>query len=238
MIAPSLIEDARNHSASTPGHRHEIRIPPLGLAGTPVLPADAYGLMVFVHGSGSSRLSPRKTKVATALNNRGIATLLFDLLTSAEEADRANVFDIPLLAKRLLETIRWLSQQPDLAHYQLGLFGASTGAAAPLLAAAVLPDRCSAVVSRAGRQALAGNAICKVRVPTRLIVGSADYSVIELNKQALDRLAGTKSLEIVPGAIHLFSEPGTLDAVIEFAAQWFGRHFKPDGHLLGTDRGS
>ena len=238
MIARSLIEDARHHSAITPGHRHEIRIPPLGLVGTLVLPADAYGLVVFVHGSGSSRLSPRNTKVATALNNRGIATLLFDLLTSAEEADRANVFDIPLLAKRLLETIRWLSQQPDLAHYPLGLFGASTGAAAALLAAAELPDRFSAVVSRAGRPDLAGNAIGKVRVPTLLIVGSADCSVIELNKQALDRLAGTKSLEIVPGATHLFSEPGTLDAVIELAAQWFGRHFRPDGQLLGTDRGS
>lgn len=188
-------------------------------------------MVVFVHGSGSSRLSPRNTKVATALNDGGIATLLFDLLTPAEEADRANVFDIPLLAGRLLETVSWLRQQPELTRLPLGLFGASTGAAAALLAAAELPDRFSAVVSRGGRPDLAGDALPKVIVPTLLIVGGADYGVIELNQQALERLGGTKSLEIVPGATHLFSEPGTLDAVIEHAAQWFKRYFRRDHHL-------
>jgi pimeloyl-ACP methyl ester carboxylesterase len=190
-------------------------------------------LVVFVHGSGSSRLSPRNTKVATALNDGGIATLLFDLLTPPEETDRANVFNIPLLAGRLLETVSWLRQQPELTRLPLGLFGASTGAAAALLAAAELPDRFSAVVSRGGRPDLAGDALPKVIVPTLLIVGGADYSVIELNKRALERLGGTKSLEIVPGATHLFSEPGTLDAVIELATQWFKRYFGPYGHLPG-----
>lgn len=204
----------------------EVQIPPSGLRGTLLAPTDAIGLVAFVHGSGSSRLSPRNTKVARALNRRGIATLLFDLLTPAEEMDRANVFDIRLLTDRLLETVRWLDKQPNLARLPLGLFGASTGAAAALSAAAELPGRVVAVVSRGGRPDLAGGALHKVRVPTLLVVGGADFGVIELNQQALEQLHGPKSLEIVARATHLFPEPGALDAVILLAAKWFERYMR------------
>lgn len=233
MNSRTRIRNAADHRPGASSHRREVRIPPLGLAGTLVVPADASGLVAFVHGSGSSRLSPRNTKVATALNEGGIATLLFDLLTPEEEADRSNVFDIPLLAGRLMETVRWLDEQPELARLPLGLFGASTGAAAALLAAAELPGRFSAVVSRGGRPDLAGAALSKVRAPTLLVVGGADFGVIELNKQALEQLGGAKSLEFVPGATHLFPEPGTLEAVIELARQWFNRYFGSGGHPRG-----
>jgi fermentation-respiration switch protein FrsA (DUF1100 family) len=206
------------------GGAREVRIPPLGLAGTLTLPAAAGALVVFAHGSGSSRLSPRNTLVARALNRRGMATLLFDLLTPAEEGDRANVFNIPLLATRLVGAVRWIDGEPALARLPLGLFGASTGAAAALVAAAELRERVGAVVSRGGRPDLAGAALDAARAPTLLIVGGADYGVIELNEQALARLRGPKQLTIVPGASHLFPEPGALEAVIEAAADWFTRH--------------
>jgi pimeloyl-ACP methyl ester carboxylesterase len=202
----------------------DIRIPPVGLAGTLRVPAAAYALVAFVHGSGSSRLSPRNMAVASALNNEGIATLLFDLLTPAEESNRANVFDIPLLADRLIDAVRWLNKDPLVANLPLGLFGASTGAAAALVAAAKLPHRIGAVVSRGGRPDLAGDALKMVRAPTLLIVGGADFGVIELNKEAFAQLQGPKALEIVPGASHLFPEPGALEAVIGHAAHWFERH--------------
>ena len=202
----------------------DIEIPPIGLAGILQIPKNAYGLVVFAHGSGSSRLSPRNMAVARALNDRGIATLLFDLLTPAEEADRANVFDIPLLADRLADAIRWLDHEASVAKLPLGLFGASTGAAAALVAAAKLPHRVGAVVSRGGRPDLAGDALDEVRAPTLLVVGGADTVVIELNEQALARLRAPKALEIVPGASHLFPEPGALEAVISYAANWFERH--------------
>ncbi len=202
----------------------DIAIPPIGLAGSLQIPKNAKALVVFAHGSGSSRLSPRNVAVARALSDRGIATLLFDLLTPAEEADRANVFDIALLADRLIDAVRWLDREPSVAKLPLGLFGASTGAAAALVAAARLPHRVGAVVSRGGRPDLAGDALDTVRAPTLLIVGGADYGVIELNEQALARLRAPKALEIVPGASHLFPEPGALEAVIGFAAKWFGRH--------------
>jgi len=205
----------------------DVRIAPLGLAGILQIPKQAYGLVVFAHGSGSSRLSPRNTAVARALNDRGVATLLFDLLTPAEEADRANVFDIPLLAERLTGSIHWLDSEPSAAKLPLGLFGASTGAAAALVAAAKLPRRVRAVVSRGGRPDLAADALEKVTAPTLLIVGGADYGVIELNEQALARLQGPKALEIVPGASHLFPEPGALEAVIDHAATWFERYLAP-----------
>jgi fermentation-respiration switch protein FrsA (DUF1100 family) len=211
------------HQQRTP-NSHEVRIPPLGLAGSLSVPAGAGALVVFAHGSGSSRLSPRNTMVARALNARGIATLLFDLLTPAEEADRANVFDIPLLAKRLVDVVRWIDGEAELARLPLGLFGASTGAAAALVAAAELGERVGAVVSRGGRPDLAGAALDVVRAPTLLIVGGADHGVIELNEQALARLPALKRLTIVPGASHLFPEPGALEAVIEHAADWFSRH--------------
>ena len=162
---------------------------------------------MFAHGSGSSRFSPRNTAVAEALNEEGIATLLFDLLTMEEEADRANVFNIPLLAERLVHVVRWLGRESAAGALPLGLFGASTGAAAALVAAARLGDRVGAVVSRGGRPDLAGDALDQIRTPTLLIVGGGDFGVIELNEQAFARLRGPKSLEIVPGASHLFPEP-------------------------------
>jgi pimeloyl-ACP methyl ester carboxylesterase len=165
--------------------------------------------------------------VASALNSQGIATLLFDLLTPTEEANRANVFDIPLLANRLVDAVRWLDGQPPVAKLPVGLFGASTGAAAALVAAAELPQRIGAVVSRGGRPDLAGASLDIVRAPTLLIVGGVDFGVIELNEEAFARLRGPKSLEIVPGASHLFPEAGALEAVIGHAARWFERHLKP-----------
>ncbi len=202
----------------------EVRIPPIGLPGNLQIPGGAASIVVFAHGSGSSRLSPRNRAVAEALNRDSIATLLFDLLTIDEEADRANVFDIPLLAARLVDAVRWLDRAPTVGGLPLGLFGASTGAAAALVAAAELGDRVGAVVSRGGRPDLAGDALARIRTPTLLIVGGADTAVIELNRLALARLAGPKALEIVPGASHLFPEPGALEAVIALAARWFERH--------------
>lgn len=181
--------------------------------------------MVFAHGSGSSRLSPRNVAVADALNGQGFATLLFDLLTSREEADRANVFDIPLLSQRLVDAVHWLDGEDSPARgNRLGLFGASTGAAAALVAAARLGDRVGAIVSRGGRPDLAGGVLDALRVPTLLIVGGADDVVITLNEQALARLQGPKALEIVPGASHLFPEPGALEAVIAHATRWFAHY--------------
>ncbi len=220
--ASRLMDEARRAS-----ERSDVHIPPIGLAGILQKPKDAYALVVFAHGSGSSRLSPRNTFVAQALNDRGIATLLFDLLTPAEEADRANVFDIPLLADRLVDAVRWIDHQESIAKLPLGLFGASTGAAAALVAAAKLPGRVGAVVSRGGRPDLAGNALDVVQAPILLIVGGADFGVIELNEQALARLRGPKALEIIPGASHLFPEPGALEAVIDHAAAWFERQLGP-----------
>jgi len=214
----------------------DVRIAPIGLAGTVHVPKAAYALVAFAHGSGSSRLSPRNMAVASALNARGIATLLFDLLTPEEEADRGNVFDISLLAARLVDAVRWMDGQPAVAKLPLGLFGASTGAAAALVAAARLPRRIGAVVSRGGRPDLAGDALELVRAPTLLIVGGADFGVIELNEQALERIRAPKAMEIVPGASHLFPEPGALEAVIGLAARWFERHLGPGSELTDTDR--
>jgi pimeloyl-ACP methyl ester carboxylesterase len=205
----------------------EIRIPPLGLDGTLNVPPEAHSLVVFVHGSGSSRFSPRNIAVAEALNHRGMATLLFDLLTSAEERERANVFDIPLLADRLIHAVHWVDRQPSLQRLFLGLFGASTGAAAALVGAARLPDRVGAVVSRGGRPDLAAEVLDQVRAPTLLIVGGDDLGVVGLNERALARLRCTKKLEIVPGASHLFPESGALEAVIDHAARWFEQHLAP-----------
>ena len=218
-----------NRSSTSASARREVQIAPLGLAGILQIPKTAYALIVFAHGSGSSRLSPRNTAVARALNDRGLATLLFDLLTPAEEADRANVFDIALLASRLGEAVSWIDKQPSLGKFPLGLFGASTGAAAALVAAAELSRRVGAVVSRGGRPDLAGVALDRVRAPTLLIVGGADFQVIELNEQALARLRAPKALEIVPGASHLFPEPGALEAVVEHAAAWFERYLGEHG---------
>jgi pimeloyl-ACP methyl ester carboxylesterase len=202
----------------------EVVIGPLGLAGTLHLPASASALVVFAHGSGSSRFSSRNMAVANALNAQGIATLLFDLLTPDEEQERTNVFDIALLAERLIEVVHWVDTQRGLAQLPLGLFGASTGAAAALVAAARLGSRVGAVVSRGGRPDLADAALDDVTAPTLLIVGGLDYGVIELNEQAFAQLKAQKAIEIVPDATHLFPEPGTLNIVIEHAARWFKTH--------------
>ncbi len=215
----------------------EVAIPPLGLAGTLVVPTTASGLVVFAHGSGSSRFSPRNAAVAQALNGRGFATLLFDLLTPGEETDRANVFDISLLAERLVDVVQWLGRREQMiANLPLGLFGASTGAAAALVAAARLPERIGAVVSRGGRPDLAGDALPMVRTPTLLIVGGADFEVIELNQAALGQLRAPKALELVPGASHLFPEPGAMDVVIELAVRWFEQHLAGPQRSYGGHR--
>lgn len=204
---------------------HVVHIPPIGLAGTLRIPAGAAALVVFAHGSGSSRLiSPRNTAVAEKLNEHGMATLLFDLLTTEEETDRANVFDIPLLTERVIDAVNWIGREPLTRNLRLGLFGASTGAAAALVAAARLGDRIGAIVSRGGRPDLAGDVLDQIRTPTLLIVGGIDFNVIELNEMAFARLRAPKALEIVPGASHLFPEPGALEAVIDHAAHWFHRY--------------
>ncbi|HVZ54258.1 MAG TPA: alpha/beta family hydrolase [Pseudolabrys sp.] len=218
----AAIRSAWDTVTEPPGR--EVKISPLGVAGTLDLPSPASALVVFAHGSGSSRFSPRNRVVAQALNRHGIATLLFDLLTPAEERDRTNVFDIDMLAERLVGVVQWIKRQPELARLPLGLFGASTGAAAALVAAARLGERVGAVVSRGGRPDLADAALDHVTAPTLLIVGGEDQGVIELNEKAYARLTAEKALEIVPGATHLFPEPGALERVIELAAQWFARH--------------
>jgi putative phosphoribosyl transferase len=191
------------------------------------LPAEAPGIVVFAHGSGSSRLSPRNRFVATALQEAGFGTLLADLLTTAEAADRSNVFDIVLLAERLGGVARWLGARSEVAGRSLGFFGASTGAAAALLAAARGDPPVAAVVSRGGRPDLAGAWLERVAAPTLLIVGGRDPAVLELNRRAYEKLTGPKRLEVVPGATHLFEERGTLEVVAALAAAWFRRFLVP-----------
>jgi len=201
-----------------------------GLPGDLQLPADALGLVVFAHGSGSSRHSPRNRFVATELCKRGLATLLFDLLTEEEEFDRRNVFDIPLLASRLREAIAWQAGMRQIAALPTGLFGASTGAAAALVAAAELPDKVAAVVSRGGRSDLADASLPLVRAPTLLIVGGADREVLELNRWAAAQMTCENALRVVPGATHLFEERGALAAVAALAGDWFVQHMKAEVH--------
>jgi putative phosphoribosyl transferase len=204
-----------------------VRIGPKNLPGELVVPAGAHGLVVFAHGSGSSRLSPRNTWVAERLRSRRLATLLFDLLTEAEAADRSNVFDIDLLSGRVAQALDWAARRSDLAGLRVGLFGASTGAAAALVAAAAAPDRIAAVVSRGGRPDLAGSHLGNVRAPTLLIVGGSDREVLRLNEAASNAMHCERRIEVVPGATHLFEEPGTLDAVADLAADWFATHLVP-----------
>ena len=195
------------------------------LAGHLSQPANATGTVIFVHGSGSSRHSPRNRFVAEQLNNAGLGTLLFDLLTSEEEVDRANVFDIQALAARLADVTEWLRDQPDGSHAALGYFGASTGAAAALWAAAEPGAHVDAVVSRGGRPDLADTRLAEVQSPTLLIVGSRDEVVLGLNRQAQEQLQCENRLAIVPGATHLFEEPGALRTVTRLARDWFVEHF-------------
>jgi len=215
----------------------EVLIPPFGLPGTLNRPDGARAMVIFAHGSGSCRLSPRNIQVAEALNRRRIATLLFNLLLPEEENDRRNVFDIELLGRRLVHAVRWIVEEPDVGILPVGLFGASTGAAAALVAASLFRDRIGAVVSRGGRPDLAGDILPQVKAPTLLIVGGADSRVIELNQWALELLGGEKSIEIVPGATHLFPEPGALEAVIELATGWFERHLVVDPASANRDQG-
>ncbi|MFC5299910.1 dienelactone hydrolase family protein [Azospira restricta] len=206
----------------------EVSIPAAGarLPGTLALPPAARGLVVFAHGSGSSRLSPRNVFVAEILHGERIATLLFDLLTPDEDVDYAARFDIALLTERLLLASDWLAGRSDTAGLALGYFGASTGAAAALQAAARRRPPVAAVVSRGGRPDLAGaEALAAVASPTLLIVGGDDETVLDLNRQALALLACDKRLVVVPGATHLFEEPGTLAAAARHAADWFVRCF-------------
>ncbi|MGH2694151.1 MAG: dienelactone hydrolase family protein [Actinomycetota bacterium] len=188
----------------------------------------ASGVVLFAHGTGSSRHSPRNRLVADTLRDAGLATLLMDLLTETEEVGEARTghlrFDIGFLARRLVAAIGWLGEDPETKAMPIGLFGASTGAAAALVAAAQLPDIVGAVVSRGGRPDLARNDLGKVRAPTLLIVGGADRTVLELNREALEMLAGERDLEVVPGASHLFEEPGALEHVASSARDWFVEH--------------
>ncbi len=196
------------------------------LGGELVLPASATGIVLFAHGSGSSRFSPRNTYVADVLRDRGIGTLLFDLLTQEEDRDYATRFDIELLTRRLLVATSWLQGEPEMQSLQVGYFGASTGAAAALQAAAKLGNKITAVVSRGGRPDLAGEqALRQVTAPTLLLVGEADFGVIELNQQAYALLSCKKQLALIAGATHLFEEPGTLEQVARHAADWFAQHF-------------
>ena len=207
----------------------EVTIPADGvqLEGKLTVPDGVVAIVVFAHGSGSSRFSPRNQLVAATLHEAGLGTLLFDLLERDEEAQDARTgalrFDIPLLGARLIAAIDWLTGEPRGAGQAIGCFGASTGAAAALVAAAERPDRVAAVVSRGGRPDLAGPALPRVKAPTLMIVGGADATVLELNREALRRMQTVAELKIVPGATHLFAEPGALERVAELAREWFVR---------------
>jgi putative phosphoribosyl transferase len=222
-----LLARARSPADSAAASESEVSIPAadVELAGTLEVPSDPEGMVVFVHGSGSSRLSPRNLAVAEQLNRAGFATLLFDLLTEAEAATRANVFDIELLASRLRAAITWIRSLPELRGLPIGLFGASTGAAAALVAAAGAGDGVATVVSRGGRPDLAGGALPAVGAPTLLIVGGEDRQVLGLNRRAAKLLGGPHVLAVIPGAGHLFEEPGALTEVAELATRWFGERF-------------
>jgi len=206
---------------------------PVVLEGNLALPGDALGVVLFAHGSGSSRFSPRNRAVAKALRGEGLATLLIDLLTPEEEAEDNETarlrFDIDLLAERLVGATDWLAQEPETGKLRIGYFGASTGAGAALVAAAQRPNIVRAVVSRGGRPDLAGSALARVRVPTLLIVGGNDVPVIDMNREAMARMQAKKRLEIIPGATHLFEEPGTLEQVARLAAGWFRTWLAPSG---------
>ncbi len=207
----------------------EVAIPigRLRLEGSLALPDDAGGAVVFAHGSGSSRHSPRNRFVAERMQQAGMGTLLFDLLTPEEDRAYENRFDIPVLTERLEAAVEWVLLQARPVDPPIGLFGASTGAAAALAAAAAMPDSVRAVVSRGGRPDLAGEALARVRAPTLLIVGGLDAQVIDLNRGALAELRCPRQLTIVPGATHLFEEPGTLEEAARLAVAWFLECFRP-----------
>jgi putative phosphoribosyl transferase len=198
------------------------------LEGMLALPPSPHGVVLFAHGSGSSRHSPRNNYVAAQLRHVGLATLLLDLLTPAEDSDYERRFDIALLVERLHDAVRWLAIEPATKDLPVGLFGASTGAAAALQLAAAVPSRVAAVVSRGGRPDLAGiMSLERVKAPTLLIVGGDDTEVLALNEAAYAHLKAARSLFVVPGATHLFEEPGTLEVAASHAADWFARYLEP-----------
>ncbi|MBD0356545.1 MAG: dienelactone hydrolase family protein [Rubrobacter sp.] len=210
----------------------EVRVSagPVTLEGSLGIPNSAGGVVLFAHGSGSGRHSPRNRYVARVLREANLATLLIDLLTEDEEVDLRTTrlrFDIGLLARRLVGATDWLVQNPDTEQLRIGYFGASTGAGAALVAAAERPDEVGAIVSRGGRPDLAGDALPLVKAPTLLIVGGNDEPVIGMNEEALARMRAVKRLQIVPGASHLFEEPGALEEVARLATVWFARHLGP-----------
>jgi dienelactone hydrolase len=225
------------HRSVIPDPGREIEMPADGglLHGALVVPDGALGLVIFAHGSGSGRFSPRNRSVAATLQAAGLATLLFDLLSEREEAvDRYTAylrFNIELLARRLVAATDWLSREPEARGLEIGYFGSSTGAAAALVAAAERPERVGAVVSRGGRPDLAGEALARVTAPTLLIVGGEDLPVLGLNRRAMAEMACPVELEVLPGATHLFEEPGALERVADLAAAWFTRHLAavPEG---------
>lgn len=224
---------------NTPGTENECTITAgdVSLAGFLDVPADAPGIVVFAHGSGSSRFSRRNQAVAAFLREARLGTLLFDLLTSDEERvdvlTREHRFDIPLLSRRLADAVRWVAKQPEIGELPVGLFGSSTGAAAALIVAAELPERVAAVVSRGGRADMAGEFLRSVRAPTLLIVGGEDREVLRLNQAADDQLDCTSEVAVVPGATHLFEEPGALEQVSQLTRDWFLAHLQRDA---GTGR--
>lgn len=221
---------ARRTEAS-PGEEVRVELEEVSLAGILATPETSPGIVLFAHGSGSGRHSPRNQFVAGVLQKAGLATLLIDLLTPDEEAvdmlTREHRFNIPLLAERLVGATDWVLSRPDTRELKVGYHGSSTGAAAALIAAAERPQVTSAVVSRGGRVDLAADALPKVEAPTLLIVGGRDHTVIRLNEQAMTLLDAPNKLEIIPGAGHLFEEPGALETVALLAREWFGRHLAP-----------
>ena len=227
-----LLDGGRGTGADPSGRT--VRIPAAGaiLAGTLRIPDEPRGVVLFAHGSGSSRHSPRNVHVARRLTRAGFATLLLDLLSPAEESSCARVFDVDGLARRLTTATRWLAGVPELESLPVGYFGASTGAAAALCSAADLDGQISAVVSRGGRPDLAGDALTRVTAPTLLVVGAADPTVLRLNRWAAIRMHCPSRVTVVPGATHLFSEPDSLEQVCELATEWFSRHLT--GQVAGT----
>jgi dienelactone hydrolase len=224
-----------NHGAqmaTDPGREVQILSGEALLQGNLIIPAGAEGVVLFAHGSGSSRHSPRNQFVARTIREAGVGTLLFDLLTREEEAIDARTahlrFDIGLLARRLVDATNWVNADDETSQLKVGYFGSSTGGGAALLAAAHLGETIGAVVSRGGRPDLAGDALPQVKSPTLLIVGGLDYPVIEMNREAYEKLRCKKELKLVPGATHLFEEPGTLEQVARLAADWFQKYLCSD----------
>lgn len=220
------------HASAAQSKTERIPSGQITLEGELNVPADASGVVLFAHGSGSSRHSPRNQFVAQTIREAGVGTLLFDLLTRQEEAvdisTRHLRFDIGLLAERLVDATDWITRNPDTRHLRVGYFGSSTGGGAALVAAAELGEEVGAVVSRGGRPDLAGDALPEVRSPTLLIIGGLDYPVIAMNQEAYAQLRCAKELRIIPGATHLFEEPGTLEEVARLAADWFRQYLRAE----------